>query len=132
MIKAGLFTLVLLTGVFAATGCQLDPMVCTMEFRSFHVKAVDAQGNAVHHAEVSVVRSRGSLPIDPCKEGSCNTTEGAYTVLTDAHYDQVSRRGDTFLVTLRTGELVGTGRLEFFYDGCHVSKRSGPEVIVLK
>jgi hypothetical protein len=118
---------------FLVHGCMFEPGVCTMEFRMYHVEAVDEAGDPVPDAVVSVVRKRDGHVIDPCRGEECHWgTVGRYLILSDAHHDKVSRRGDTFTVTITADGKTGTADFVFYHDGCHVNRRSGPRSITLR
>ena len=124
-----------LLGLLALSGCSLllptnaDSGVCTLEFRTYAVQVVDAQGVPVDRLETTsiVLRTNEILASDP---GVSPAQDGRYLVATDADRGAIQRSGDVVRFTAEGPGLRAEATFEFYDDGCHVVQRSGPAQVV--
>ena len=118
----------------ALAGCDVlrsdDGLVCTDDFRSITVRVVAPDGDPLPEltSDVTIPRTGAVLRAS----GSTGTAEGVYTVADDG--DAAAIRGSRKRVAFGafSTDWVATAVFEVGFDGCHVEKVSGPEVITAR
>lgn len=124
----------------AASGCSLDattPQMCTMVFAYVTVKVENAASQPVADASVDVIRvatGRSIVCVGDQTQDCVDPTDffpeaGTYAVFHDGL--AVSEAGETFRVIATKGASRAEAVLRIGSDGCHVEKRSGPDVLTL-
>lgn len=126
----------------AVSGCSLASpddggRACTMLFAFVTVQVRDGAGQPVTDASVDVVRvatGRSIVCAGGQTQGCIEPTEffpdpGTYAVFSDGL--AVRESGEDFRVTVAQGARRAEAVLRIGSDGCHVEKRSGPDVLVL-
>lgn len=133
------FLLLLLLGLFL-TSClgqkevTCENLICTQEFRSIPVKFVDADGEPVAVTDFKAVNTRTKKVLSEGRDQNFPTTEGVYTVASDANLKDLSTEGDIILVSAKSASTQAKKEAEFKIVGgvcsCHVHKVSGPDEMV--
>lgn len=133
------FFLLLLISIFL-TSClgqkevTCENLICTQEFRSIPVKFVDADGKPVAVKEFKAVNTRTKKVMSEGRDQNFPTTEGVYTIASDANLKDLSENGDIILVSAKNAATQVKKEAEFKVVGgvcsCHVHKISGPDEIV--
>ncbi len=112
---------------------------CTMEFRTYGTRLLDAAGQPVPNATVDVKRTNGTSILCraegergclPPRDVTSYGGPGLYTIISDAV--TVSSAGETFTANLTApdGRAIA-GTFGFSNDGCHVRKLAGPDTLRL-
>lgn len=125
--------LLLLALFLGIVGCDTEGIdVCTLEYRFFLVRVVDASGDPVPGLTArSIVEKTGVVLHDALgASGGVSGERGEYLVAADDHTDLISHRGSIVLFEAKSDDYVATGTFVFESDGCHIMKQSGPEQIV--
>ncbi len=122
-----LFALGLLAGCSIFDPARGGPQACTMEFRTYTVRVVDAAGEPVEGL-TTTVRNERTGEVLAFDDGSIFPENGTYLVATDGH--TFRRGGDPVSFHAEGDGLTASASFEFAFDGCHVVKESGPEQIV--
>lgn len=111
-----------------------ENLICTQEFRSIAVKFVDTDGNPVAVTGFKAINTRTKKVLSESRDQNFPTTEGVYTVASDANLKDLSVEGDIILVSAKNASTQAKKDAEFKIVGgvcsCHVHKVSGPDEIV--
>ncbi|MBE2187775.1 MAG: hypothetical protein IAE99_13465 [Rhodothermales bacterium] len=120
-------------------GCSLEPTppVCTRLFAYVTVLVRDAAAHPVADASVDVIRVATGRSIVCAGDQTQNCVDptaffpeaGTYAVFHDGLV--VSKAGEAFRVIATKGASRAEAVLRIGSDGCHVEKRSGPDVLTL-
>ncbi len=116
--------------------CPPD-LMCTMEFRSFHVTVTDGTGNPVALDRFRTIRTSDGHEFDLQTdanqwEDSTRKVTGSYPLVTDGQQKQISTRGET--VEFRgekDGMLVVKEQYQVRDDCCHIDLVSGNRDITI-
>lgn len=123
------------------TSCSLfsdSGTVCTSNFRSVSVYIVDAEGESVMLDDLRVYEKRFEVELDVCEPDGCapgsfkgNPESGSYVIIHDHFAGKINGVID-IMVEGSSGELSFREEFTIEDDGCHVSKRSGPDAITAR
>lgn len=124
-----------LIGLLAVLGAGCSgpeaAQVCTAEFRSYTVTAVDTAGAPVNGLTVDVVILRTGK--HPTPGLLALYTPGTYAILDDGARNELLPSGDPVRVVGTKGALGFQADYRFDVPGgCHVNKVSGPDTVVVR
>ena len=104
---------------------------CTLEFRSYTVQVVDADGQPVDGLTATVRNLRTGEVLDLGDGGGLYTPgDGRYLLVTDGQVGQLSEEGDRLHFRAVGNGLVAEAEYVFTGGPCHVERVSGPERVV--
>lgn len=118
-------------------GIKDDSPICTDIFKSITIQVLTQNQEPAQLKEFSVVDKNAGSEIDLCHSGMCgnqdfigNTESGLYTIMHDHFVGKIN--GELELLVSGSGD-EGSFSETFVIkdDGCHVSKVSGPNQVVL-
>ena len=124
----------LLTSCLGQKEVSCENLICTQEFRSIPVKFVDTEGKPVAITNFKAINTRTKKILSQNRDQNFPTTEGVYTVASDANLKDLSVEGDIIMVSATNSISKAKKEAEFKIIGgvcsCHVHKVSGPDEIV--
>jgi hypothetical protein len=125
---------IFLTSCLGQKEVSCENLICTQEFRSIPVKFVDTDGKPVAVTDFKAVNIRTKKVLSQDRDQNFPTTEGVYTVASDANLKDLSVEGDIIMVSAKSTLTQAKEEAEFKIVGgvcsCHVHKVSGPDEIV--
>jgi len=125
---------IFLTSCLGQKEVTCENLMCTQEFRSIPVKFVDTEGKPVAVTEFKAINTRTKKMLSEGRDQNFPTTEGVYTVASDANLKDLSAEGDIVIVSAKGALTQAKKEAEFKIVGgvcsCHVHKVSGPDEIV--
>ncbi|MES2307015.1 MAG: hypothetical protein V4558_16050 [Gemmatimonadota bacterium] len=109
---------------------QTPPVMCTMEFRMVQVVAVTEAGVPVSGLTVrdSVLRTRHGFGVE---QGS-GLAPGGYLVFSDNERRELGGKRESVRVIGSDGGRGFAADFVFEADACHISKRSGPDTVIVR
>lgn len=125
--------------LFICSSCQKtsDSTICTDEFRNVTIQVLTQNQEPAQLQEFSVSDKSTGREVDLCHADMCgnqgfigNTESGLYTIMHDHFSGEIN--GELELTVSGTG-IDGAFSETFVIedDGCHVSKVSGPDQVIL-
>ncbi|WP_143822294.1 hypothetical protein [Mucilaginibacter pedocola] len=139
MLKKITFLLCLTTTGFTActnkkNSCDASQM-CTEEFRSISVRFQDKAGSTVAVKDIVVTNLRTNTAIVAKGVIDPGFSPDLHTIATDSNKSDFSAEGDNVKVTATSVADSKTATATLKISGgcnCHISKLSGPEIIVFE
>ncbi len=122
---------------FSSCDAPDSSLLCTGEFRYITIQVLTQNQEPAQLKELSVVDKNADREIDLCHSDMCgnqgfigNTESGLYTIMHDHFAGEID--GELELLVSGSGdEGAFSERFIIEDDGCHVSKVSGPDQVVL-
>lgn len=104
--------------------------ICTTEFRMVTVKFSDETGKTIIVKDFSAINKRTGKAM----ASSGQSDPASYVVASDSNKGDLSESGDVILVSATNPQTDQKKQAEFVIGGgpcaCHISKISGPDLIV--
>lgn len=121
----------LLITMVSCNKCEIVDDICTAELRIIGVKIQSANIELSRFDEVYTIRQRTGEKITYIQNET--PIDNNYWVLTDEHHAGIKNGSDRFIFTgIKNGVKVFEEIYEIAGDNCHITKRTGKEIIVIQ